>query len=113
MNFDSVDATTTGLLLLLLFLGGGQWDGRRAGRRAGSAQRAGAAGYVLGGRVSGVGARVVVVVVQGLTVGRSVVCNFWNGGMQCSGKILDVGADGSPCVFRLSSSLLSVASGTR
>ena len=83
----------------------------------GSARWVGAAGgrggvAVLGGRVSGVGARVVVVV-QGLTVGRSVVCNFWNGGMQCSGKILDVGADGSPCVFRLSSSLLSVASGTR
>ena len=73
---------------------GGRVDaaGRGAlGRRSGRARR----GMCWGGGVSGVGARVVVVV-QGLTVGRSVVCNFWNGGMQCSGKILDVGADGSP-----------------
>jgi hypothetical protein len=29
--------------------------------------------------------------------------------MQCSGKFLDVGVDDSPCVFKLRSSLLSVA----
>ena len=51
----------------------------------------------------------LVVVVQDLTAGRSVECNFRTDGMQCCGKFLDVGADGSPCVLRLSSSLLSVA----
>jgi hypothetical protein len=52
-----------------------------------------------------------VVVFQNLAVARSVGCNFWTDEMQCSGKFLDVGADDSPCVFRLSSSLLSVAAG--